>query len=49
MIDYLEMVVFQVLKMRWFSLGTSVSSTNKTDHCKIIEIILKVTNPAQIH
>jgi hypothetical protein len=23
-----------------FSLGTSVSSTNKTDHCKIIEILL---------
>ena len=27
---------------RWFSLGTQVSSTNKTDHHDIIEILLKV-------
>ena len=26
----------------WFSLGTSVSSTNKTDHHDITEILLKV-------
>ena len=28
---------------RWFSLGTSVSSTNKTDHHDRTEILLKVT------
>ena len=27
---------------RWFSLGTPVSSTNKTDHHDIAEILLKV-------
>jgi hypothetical protein len=27
---------------RWFSLGTPVSSTNKTDHHNITEILLKV-------
>jgi hypothetical protein len=27
---------------RWFSLGTTVSSTNKTDHHDITEILLKV-------
>jgi hypothetical protein len=27
---------------RWFSLGTLVSSTNKTDHDDITEILLKV-------
>ena len=27
---------------RWFSLGTPVSSTNKTDHHDITEILLKV-------
>ena len=27
----------------WFSLGTSVSSINKTDHHDITEILLKVT------
>ena len=27
---------------RWFSLGTSVSSTNETDHHDIAEILLKV-------
>jgi hypothetical protein len=27
---------------RWFSLGTPVSSTNKTDHDDITEILLKV-------
>jgi hypothetical protein len=27
---------------RWFSHGTPVSSTNKTDHHDIIEILLKV-------
>ena len=27
---------------RWFSLGTLVSSTNKTDRYDIIEILLKV-------
>jgi hypothetical protein len=27
---------------RWFSLCTPVSSTNKTDHQNIIEILLKV-------
>ena len=27
---------------QWFSLGTSVSSTNKTDHHDITEILLKV-------
>jgi hypothetical protein len=27
---------------RWFSLGTSVSSTNKTDHHDITEILLKL-------
>ena len=27
---------------RWFSLGTSVSSTNETDHHNITEILLKV-------
>ena len=26
----------------WFSLGTPVTSTNKTDHHNIIEILLKV-------
>jgi hypothetical protein len=26
----------------WFSLGTQVSSTNKTDHHDIAEILLKV-------
>jgi hypothetical protein len=26
----------------WFSLGTPVSSTNKTDHFDITEILLKV-------
>ena len=29
--------------VRWFSLGTPVSSTNKTDHHDITEILLKVT------
>jgi hypothetical protein len=28
---------------RWLSLGTPVSSTNKTDHYDITEIVLKVT------
>jgi hypothetical protein len=28
---------------RWFSLGTLVSSTNKTDRHDITEIVLKVT------
>ena len=27
---------------RWFSLGTPVSSTNKTDHPDITDILLKV-------
>jgi len=27
---------------QWFSQGTPVSSTNKTDHHKITEILLKV-------
>jgi hypothetical protein len=27
---------------RWFSPGTPVSYTNKTDHCNITEILLKV-------
>jgi hypothetical protein len=27
---------------QWFSLGTAVSSTNKTDHQDITEILLKV-------
>jgi hypothetical protein len=27
---------------RWFSLGTPISSTNKTDRHDIIEILLKV-------
>ena len=27
---------------RWFSLGTSVSSSNKTDHHDVTEILLKV-------
>jgi hypothetical protein len=27
---------------QWFSLGTPVSSTNKTDHNDIAEILLKV-------
>jgi hypothetical protein len=27
---------------RWFSMGTSVSSINKTDHHDITEILLKV-------
>jgi hypothetical protein len=27
---------------QWFSLGTPVSSTNKTDHHDITEILLKV-------
>jgi hypothetical protein len=28
---------------RWFSPGTSVSSTNETDHHDVSEILLKVT------
>ena len=27
---------------RWFSLGTPISSTNKTDHHDITEILLKL-------
>jgi hypothetical protein len=33
---------FTFLKKAWFSPGTSVSSTNKTDHHDIAEIVLKV-------
>ena len=32
-----------VSDLRWFSSGTPVSSTNKTDHHDITEILLKVT------
>jgi hypothetical protein len=35
--------VYQLLAHgRWFSPGTPVSSTNKTDRCEITEILLKV-------
>ena len=29
---------------RWFSSGTSISSTNKTDHHDIIEILLNISS-----
>ena len=35
-------VIRFVSDLWWFSTGTLVSSTNKTDHCDITEILLKV-------
>jgi hypothetical protein len=37
-----DKVCQQLTTGRWFSLGTPVSSTNKTDHHDITEILLKV-------
>jgi hypothetical protein len=31
----------------WFSLGTPISSTNKTDHHEITEILLKVATTVE--
>jgi hypothetical protein len=38
----LAMYVLELATVRWFSLGTLVSSTNKTDCHDITEILLKV-------
>ena len=38
----LAMYVLELATARWFSLGTLVSSTNKTDCHDITEILLKV-------
>jgi hypothetical protein len=35
-------MIFGPISGRWFSLGTPVSSTNKTNHHDITEILLKV-------
>jgi hypothetical protein len=37
-----EYNIFHVLNLLWFSEGTSISSTNKTDHHNLTEILLKV-------
>jgi hypothetical protein len=34
--------IHRLVEGRWFSLGTPVSSTNKTDHHDIAEILSKV-------
>jgi len=34
--------ILKIVAGRWFSLGTPVSSTNKTDRYDITEILLKV-------
>jgi hypothetical protein len=39
---YVIKFVCDIATGQWFSLGTLVSSTNKTDHHDITEILLKV-------
>jgi hypothetical protein len=39
---HLESYKFESRSGQWFSPGTPVSSTNKTDHDDITEILLKV-------
>jgi hypothetical protein len=39
---YMTQFVSDLRRARWFSLGPPVSSTNKTDHHDIAEILLKV-------
>ena len=41
-IQHCDKICQRLVAGRWFSLGTPVSSTNKTDHHDIAEILLKV-------
>ena len=40
--DFCDKICQWLATGQWFLRGTPVSSTNKTDHCDIIEILLKV-------